>query len=52
MYLHVTPQGDLREHDISLECWCKPTPDEEDSRVIIHHALDQREEYEEGRKPQ
>lgn len=46
---HVMPVGDLREHESSMECWCKPTPDDEDDNVILHHALDGREVYEEGR---
>jgi hypothetical protein len=46
--LHVTPEGDLREHVLSLSCWCRPTPCEEDSQLIVHHAMDQRERYETG----
>jgi hypothetical protein len=46
--IHVVPRDDLREHEISIACWCHPTPDEEEPSVIIHNALDQREKYESG----
>ncbi|MDB5848251.1 MAG: hypothetical protein JWP29_2003 [Rhodoferax sp.] len=45
---HVYPLNDLREHEISSTCWCKPT---EDDGVMVHHSMDRREEYENGRKP-
>ena len=51
MTFHVTPVNDLREHDASVDCWCRPTPDDEEPSVIVHHAMDRREEYEEGRLP-
>ncbi len=51
--LHVTPEDDLREHILSLACWCHPTRDEAEPRVIFHHAMDQRERWETGElKPQ
>jgi hypothetical protein len=51
--LHVVPLFDLREHDTSSTCWCRPTEDEETPRLWVHHALDQREKYETGElKPQ
>lgn len=37
---HVRPLGDLRPHDESHQCWCKPTDDE---GVWVHHSLDRRE---------
>jgi hypothetical protein len=49
-YRHVLPVGDLREH-LPWRCWCNPTPDADDELVIVHHALDKREEYEKGRQP-
>lgn len=50
--LHVTPENDLREHVLSRQCWCKPTPDEEEPSVIVHHSLDGREAFETGaRRP-
>jgi hypothetical protein len=48
--LHVMPRDDLREHTSSVDCWCRPTPDAEEPSVIVHHSMDRREEYEEGRK--
>jgi hypothetical protein len=48
--IHVTPLNDLREHEDSAQCWCKPTPDEECPRVLVHHALDGREAFETGQR--
>jgi len=45
----VIPRDDLRQHSQSLDCWCHPTVDE---GVTIHHSLDERETYEQGRKAQ
>jgi nicotinamide mononucleotide adenylyltransferase len=50
--LHVLPIDDLREHSASRRCWCRPTPDDEEPHVFVHHAMDGREQYERGeRKP-
>jgi len=46
--LHVVPLGDLREHEFSRHCWCRPTEDGETLGMFVHHALDQRERYETG----
>ena len=46
---HVYPEGDLREHRMSKDCWCKPTKDDEDWRVWVHHSMDGREAHENGR---
>lgn len=46
---HITPIGDLRDHEQSPRCWCKPTEDDEVPNLWIHHSMDRREEYEEGR---
>ena len=49
LFIHVYPTNDLREHvTVGLECWCKPRVDEDD--VIVHNALDGREQWETGRK--
>jgi hypothetical protein len=48
--IHCVPLGDLREHAASKNCWCKPTEDEQVPGVWVHHSMDQRESYEEGRK--
>lgn len=45
---HVVPVNDLREHDSSRSCWCRPTEDEDERHVLIHHSMDQRELYERG----
>lgn len=47
---HVLPINDLRDHEASKTCWCHPTQDEEEPLVWIHHSMDRREEYENGRK--
>jgi hypothetical protein len=47
---HVLPLNDLREHEARKTCWCQPTQDEEEPLVWIHHSMDKREEYENGRK--
>lgn len=44
---HIIPINDLREHEATPECWCCPTEDEEDG-LVVHHAMDNREEYETG----
>ena len=49
---HVIPLDDLREHDCNPDCWCHPTPDDEDPQVWVHHSMDGREAFETGeRKP-
>lgn len=47
---HVTPNNDLREHENAAECWCHPTPDPEQPSLFVHHSMDLREQYEEGRQ--
>lgn len=48
---HVVPVDDLREHDLTPDCWCTPTVDSV-SFVAVHNAADQREKFERGeRKP-
>jgi hypothetical protein len=51
LWQHVVPVNDLREHVTDGDCWCNPTIDEE-YFIVIHHSMDERETYEEGRKPQ
>lgn len=46
--LHVVPLADLRDHDVSRHCWCRPDEDDETLGLFIHHALDQRERYATG----
>jgi hypothetical protein len=49
--IHVIPLLDLREHESSADCWCKPTEDDDSPGVFVHHAMDLREQFEAGRKP-
>ena len=48
---HVIPLNDLRNHEPYKTCWCAPTQDDDEPLVWIHHSMDRREEYENGRKP-
>lgn len=50
--VHVIPNGDLREHAPSQDCWCHPSPDDDCPVVWVHHSMDERESYEQGRKLQ
>lgn len=43
----VFPLDDLRPHLHDSPCWCDPT---DDDGVLVHHSMDRREEFEEGRK--
>jgi hypothetical protein len=47
--VHVVPLNDLREHTASPDCWCKPTEDDEYPDVWVHHSMDEREQYDQGR---
>lgn len=51
--LHIIPLNDLREHTLSKGCWCEPELDEEGLEdLVVHHALDDREQFERGlRRP-
>ena len=42
-FVHVVPLGDLREHMTATDCWCAPTPDDDEPSVWIHNSLDRRE---------
>lgn len=48
--VHVTPIGDLREHELSIGCWCGPQLNKVDGStafLVVHHAEDGRELVEE-----
>jgi hypothetical protein len=45
--LNVIPVADWATHRLGPLCWCRPDRDDD---VIVHHAADRREEYEEGRR--
>lgn len=48
---HIVPRGDIREHDISPDCWCQPEYHEFED-LYLHHSADGREDFETGkRKP-
>lgn len=42
---HVVPVNDTHEHDLTLNCWCKPKVDD---GVVIHNSFDGRELFERG----
>lgn len=44
---HIIPGGDLREHDTTEACWCRPqlTDHPQAGLVCQHKALDDREAY-------
>ena len=44
------PVNDLRDHEITLQCWCCPTEDDECPGLFVHHAMDQREQFENGER--
>ena len=46
--VHVMPVQDLRDHEPSTSCWCHPTECDDQFDVYVHHALDGREQYENG----
>jgi hypothetical protein len=45
---HIVPIGDSRKHEIDAKCWCCPEEDEDDPDILIHNAMDGREDYEDG----
>lgn len=47
--IHVLPVNDLRDHEETADCWCRPRREDDAYGVIIHNSMDRREEYENGR---
>ena len=45
---HVIPVNDLKDHEMTQKCWCKPTEDYVCPGLFIHHAMDLREQFENG----
>lgn len=41
---------DIRLHQLSKDCWCRPTQDDDYPEVWVHNSADGREPYERGRK--
>ena len=48
--IHVAPMDDLRPHDFTSKCWCRPVEDMEHVDVWTHNSLDGREAYETGER--
>jgi hypothetical protein len=48
--IHVIPMRDLRDHLQGSDCWCNPKPSPNESRIVVHNALDGREKYETGER--
>lgn len=48
--IHLTPVDDLRPHDFTSMCWCRPVEDVEEPDLWHHNALDGREAYETGER--
>jgi hypothetical protein len=49
---HVMPVMDLKAHEESASCWCRPVVEEGVPTVIVHHALDGRERSEPDVRPE
>lgn len=47
--IHIMPVDDFREHEIDVNCWCKPKF-KDDNTLIVHNSLDERESYERGER--
>jgi hypothetical protein len=51
--LHIVPENDLREHDCTPDCWCRPTFDQgelDENDLYIHNSMDGREAFEIGER--
>ncbi|GAB0057432.1 hypothetical protein SIID45300_01760 [Candidatus Magnetaquicoccaceae bacterium FCR-1] len=48
---HIVPLNDMRPHDRTETCWCRPVADD-DGLVVIwaHNSADGREDFETGRR--
>lgn len=46
---HVMPSSDLRDHEYSMDCWCRPRVDDGDGDTVVHNAMDRRELIETGK---
>lgn len=47
-YWQVIPEDDLKEHELSPDCWCKPEVTEDD--LCVHNSADGREDFETGKR--
>jgi hypothetical protein len=48
--IHVTPVDDLRPHDYTSKCWCRPVEDVAEPDMLMHNSLDGREAFETGER--
>lgn len=49
--IHITPINDLKEHEESVNCHCKPrTEYTNDTLLIIHNSYDKRENLEKAQR--
>lgn len=52
IHVHVVPEGDLRPHTQSPNCWCKPTDEWQEREgdgsycIFTHNSADKREKAE------
>ena len=46
-WTHVVPDDDLREHELTKDCWCHPY---DDDLIWVHNSMDRREDYEHGKR--
>lgn len=47
---HIIPLDDLLEHEASVSCWCRPSSDDDEPSLFVHHAMDGREQFESGER--
>jgi len=47
MDAHVLPNNDLKDHEETGLCWCKPTYED---GVYVHNSMDGREKFETGER--
>lgn len=47
---HIFPQDDYRPHELDETgcCWCKPAFDPHNPVILVHNAMDGREDFETG----
>jgi hypothetical protein len=37
--VHVMPTRDIKEHEETILCWCKPKRDSQEPNLVIHNAF-------------
>ena len=42
VFTHIVPMNDLKEHEMSCDCWCEPLFDQE-GNIFVHNSFDGRE---------